>query len=279
MEMTNTEELIKRRLDDRYKILKEQTVLKILRYLLLKNNIDKYDELNSLLNYRKQLIAAIEGDHRWIYTVDGFLNISNHSFDNNKMNFIVNFIPRDIDGFYVDDTCTEKSHSHLNYHLKEIEELNKVDRLIYNMYLEHKKEIDKLMEMCKSTEDIEKINERVREYFHLQPTEPKDKELINKAKGQGSFVETFYSTYREKGMNNLLRWLNECNSYKSTELLLEELTEELTPVATTGKYSEEFYDERFLITLSIYSIRGDHLRDLYLQQKRKKEELDTGFKF
>ena len=277
MIMTYTEELTKRRLDDRYKIIKEQTVIKVLRYLLLKNNIEQFDQLNDLLPFRKQLIESIESDHRWTYTVDGFLNISDHAFDGNQMTFIANFIPRDIDGFYVDDTCTEKAHSHFSYHHTIIEELSRVDRIIYNMYLENKKKIDQFMVHCTSIEDIEKINERIRQYFHLQPTEPpKSTSNEDRARGQSSFVETFYTTYGERGMSSLLRWSKECNGHKSSEVLLAELTDELKPISSTGKYSEEFYDERFLRALSLYSVRGDYLRDQYLTQKRKNEEMDTG---
>ena len=276
MHMKNTEELLSRRLDDRYRLIKEQTVLKALRYLLLKHDRDKYDELNSLLNYRKRQIIAVESDHRWQYTVNGFLNISDYSFTDNEISFIANFIPRNEEGFYIDDTCTEKAHSNYNYHREEIAEINKVDRIIYKMYLEYKHIIDPLIEQCKSIEDINKIEEKIRTYLHLTPTEPPvERTNEERAHFLSGAVDTFASVYGEKGITNLIRWLNECNGFKTTEVLLEELTEELSPGASTGKYHEEFYDERLLKVMSLYSIRGDYLRDLYLTQKRQTEEFGS----
>ena len=276
MHMKNTEELLKRRLDDRYRLLKEQTVLKALRYLLLKHDMNKYDELNTLLNYRKNLITAIESDHRWQYTVNGFLNISDFTYADNDMSFIANFIIRDENGYYVDDTCTEKAHSHYNYHQKEIDELNKVDRLIHAMYLEYKHIIDPLIEQCKSIEDINKIEDKIRTYLHLTPIEPPtNTSNAERAHSLVNGADTFISVYGSNGITNLLRWLNDCNSYKSTDLLLTELIEELSPGATNDKFHAEFYDERLVKAMSLYSIRGDHLRDLYLTQKRQKEEFGT----
>ncbi len=147
---------------------------------------------------------------------------------------------------------------------------------MHRMYLEYKHIIDPLMEQCKSIEDINKIEEKIRTYLHLTPTEPPiETPNENKAQYLGGTVDTFASVYGERGIINLLKWLSECNGYKSTEDLLADITEELAPGAVTGKYHEEFYDERLLKVMSFYSIRGDYIRDLYLTQKRQKAEFGT----
>ena len=270
MDLTKVQELTARRREDIYKRIKETNVIELLKYVTSHSDVEDAIFLSQLLEFRNSLIERIESDHRWKYTVDGFLNVSNFSYESDSINFIANFIPRDENGFYVDDTCTEKAHSHYSYFQELFDELNKVDRLLYDLYLDKKEPIDELLTKLESLKTFQELPEELKNGEVLKVPETQlgdfDEDMMEL---DCSMIQTYASVYRERGLEYLINWLNECNGSKTTEELFAKLVEEIKPFATTGRHSNEFFDERFSIVLGNYSIRGLHLRRLYREAKQK----------
>ena len=102
MKLTNSQELLTRRKEEINKIVKENNVLEVLKYILSYSNTEKFISLSNMLEFRNSLIDKIELDHRWLYTVDGFINLSDFVSDVDNITFVVNFIPRGENGFGYD---------------------------------------------------------------------------------------------------------------------------------------------------------------------------------
>jgi len=280
--MSKSFELARDAYNNKFNDIKERNFYLILSALVRRDN-PADDTLDKLYTYKRLLVSIIENDHRWKQVNNTFINRSNFKYNpvEREITFKTNIIKKDSSGYYVDETSTERAKAHFDKYTEYFIHLSKVERLINNIYLRYKDEVDKAMSLTKDKKTIREIDPVIRLFTKLEVSEPANLKNRNGAIGREiEQTNNFIHTYQKDGLKRLIKWLNTLNGPDNLDTIYDAYIEDMAPFCfipegidtrDPHKMAIVQYLHRLLKMIKKYSVRGDALFAKYELEEEKRK--------